>query len=257
MLHAAGHKGDGPPRPSRRRMSYKGKRILAIVPARGGVQRIPRKNLAPLRGKPLIYYAIRNGQQCPYVTTTVVSTEDSEIARVAEELGSLVIPRPARLSQPETKTEPVLVHNVNVLKEQGEAYDAVLLLQPTTPFRKTATLSKTIEIFFEKNADSVVTVAPVPAKFNPYKGGTIEDGLLRPFSSKSGMIRRDQDAPVLYMRNGQVYVSKTSLIEQGRLFGERCVPYVMDEEFIVNIDDYSDLALAEFLVDKDYLQLEE
>lgn len=238
-------------------MSYKGKRILAIVPARGGVQRIPRKNLAPLRGKPLIYYAIRNGQQCPYVTTTVVSTEDSEIARVAEELGSLVIPRPARLSQPETKTEPVLVHTVNVLKEQGEAYDAVLLLQPTTPFRKTATLSKTIEIFFEKNADSVVTVAPVPAKFNPYKGGTIEDGLLRPFSSKSGMIRRDQDAPVLYMRNGQVYVSKTSLIEQGRLFGERCVPYVMDEEFIVNIDDYSDLALAEFLVDKDYLQLEE
>ncbi len=115
----------------------------------------------------------------------------------------------------------------------------------------------TIEIFFEKNADSVVTVAPVPAKFNPYKGGTIEDGLLRPFSSKTGMIRRDQDAPVLYMRNGQVYVSKTSLIEQGRLFGERCVPYVMDEEFIVNIDDYSDLALAEFLVDKDYLQLEE
>ena len=140
-------------------MSYKGKRILAIVPARGGVQRIPRKNLAPLKGKPLIYYAIRNGQQCSYVTTTVVSTEDSEIARVAEELGSLVVPRPARLSQPETKTEPVLVYTVNVLKEQGKAYDAVLLLQPTTPFRKTATLSRAIEVFFERPQTSTVSSA--------------------------------------------------------------------------------------------------
>ena len=167
-------------RPSRRSMSYEGKRILAIVPARGGVQRIPRKNLVSLRGHPLIYYAIRNGQQCPYVTTTVVSTEDSEIARVAEELGSLVVPRPARLAQPETKTEPVLVDTVSVLKQQLKTYDAVLLLQPTTPFRKTETLSKTIELFFEEDADSVVTVSPVPAKFNPYKGGTIEDGLLKP-----------------------------------------------------------------------------
>ena len=100
----------------------------------------------------------------------MVSTEESEIARVAEELGSLVIPRPARLSQPETKTEPVLVYTVNVLKEQGKEYDAVLVLQPTTPFRKTATLSKAIELFFENDADSVVTVSPIPAKFNPYKG---------------------------------------------------------------------------------------
>ncbi len=238
-------------------MSYKSKRILAIVPARGGVQRIPRKNLAPLKGKPLIYYAIRNGQQCPYVTTTVVSTEDSEIARIAEELGSLVIPRPARLSQPETKTEPVLVYTVEALKQQGKTYDAVIVLQPTTPFRKTATLSRAIELFFERDADSVVTVSPVPAKFNPYKGGTIENGLLKPFSSETGMIRRDQDAPVLYMRNGQVYVARTTLIEEGRLFGERCVPHVLDDEFIVNIDDHSDLALAEFLVDKGYLQLEE
>ncbi len=65
------------------------------------------------------------------------------------------------------------------------------------------------------------------------------------------MIRRDQDTPTLYMRNGQVYLTRTSLIEKGRLFGERCVPYVLDDEFIVNIDDHSDLALAEYLVDKD------
>ena len=123
--------------------------------------------------------------------------------------------------------------------------------QPTTPFRKTGTLSEAIELFFEKDADSVVTVSPVPAKFNPYKGGTIENGLLKPFSSQTGMIRRDQDTPTLYMRNGQVYLTRTSLIEKGRLFGERCVPYVLDDEFIVNIDDHSDLALAEYLVDKD------
>ena len=187
----------------------------------------------------------------------MVSTEDSEIARVAEELGSLVVPRPARLAQPETKTEPVLVDTVSVLKQQRKTYDAVLLLQPTTPFRKTETLSKTIELFFEKDADSVVTVSPVPAKFNPYKGGTIEDSLLKPFSSQTGMIRRDQDTPTLFMRNGQVYLTRTSLVERGRLFGERCVPYVQDDEFIVKIDDYSDFAFAEFLADKGYLQLEE
>ena len=71
------------------------------------------------------------------------------------------------------------------------------------------------------------------------------------------MIRRDQDTPTLYMRDGQVYLTRTRLIERGRLFGERCVPYVLDDEFIVNIDDHSDLVLAEFLVDRDYLQLEE
>ena len=80
---------------------------------------------------------------------------------------------------------------------------------------------------------------------------------MRPFSSETGMIRRDQDTPLLYMRNGQVYVTKTSLIEKGRLFGERCVPYVLNDEFIVNIDKLSDLALAELLADRDYLQLEE
>ncbi len=236
-------------------MSFKGKRILAIVPARGGVQRIPRKNLALLKGKPLIYYAIRNGRECPYVDSTVVSTEDSEIAQVAEKLGSRIVPRPEHLSRPETKTEPVLVHTLDALKQQGEEYDVVLLLQPTTPFRRTGTLSKALELFFEKEADSVVTVSLVPAKFNAYKGGTIEDGLLKPFSSKTGMIRRDQDTPPLYMRNGQVYVSRRSLVEQGRLLGERCVPLIQDEEFIVNIDDYPDLVLAEFLVEKGYLEL--
>ena len=79
----------------------------------------------------------------------------------------------------------MLAYTVSVLKQQGKTYDAVLLLQPTTPFRKTGTLSKAIELFFEKDADSVVTVSPVPAKFNPYKGGTIEDGLLKPFSSQA------------------------------------------------------------------------
>ncbi len=71
------------------------------------------------------------------------------------------------------------------------------------------------------------------------------------------MIRRDQDTPTLYMRNGQVYLTRTSLVKRGRLFGERCVPYVQDDEFIVNIDDYSDFEFAEFLADKGYLQLEE
>ena len=130
-----------------------------------------------------------------------------------------------------------------------------LLLQPTTPLRKTETLSKALELFFEKEANSVVTVSRVPAKFNAYEGNTIKDSLFKPSSSKTGIIRKNQGTLPLYMRDGQVYVSRASLVKQGRLLGESYISLVQKEEFIVNIDNRSDLVVGEFLVDKGYLEL--
>ena len=185
--------------PSRRSMRYKGKRILAIVPARGGVQRILRRNLASLTGHRSFTMLLCVSER-PAVSLRNhhcgLDRGSTSRGRVGEPGGSEAHPT---LSAGDENGTGVDQHCAR-FEATGKNYDAVLLLQRTTLFRKTETLSKALGLFFEKDTDSVVTVSPVPTKFNPYKGDTIEDGLLKPFSSQTGMLRRNQDTPTLYVR---------------------------------------------------------
>jgi len=235
-------------------------KVLAIIPARGGSKRVEKKNIKHLLGKPLIYYSIQNAKDSKYITDFVVSTEDKEIAKISEDLGAPVIMRHEHLAVDTAKTEPVLVHVLEEFKKKGKTFDFVVLLQPTTPFRTTENIDKAIALFKESNADSVVSVMPVQGRFNPFKLMKIQDGALKHYLDQSNkeLVTRDQDAmkklPV-YTRNGQIYITKTSLVEKEDLYGEKCVPFVINDKFQINIDEPEDFALAEFLVNKGVVKL--
>lgn len=236
-------------------------KVLAIIPARGGSKRVHKKNIAPLLGKPLIYYSIQNAKKSKYITRFVVSTEDEEITKVSSSFGAEVMIRPENLAQDTTKTEAVLAHVLQELKKKGESFDFVVLLQPTTPFRTTENIDKAIELFIKEKADSVVSVMQVPGRFNPNKIMIVKEGMLKDYIQKPNeeRITRDQEAMkklIVYTRNGQIYITKASLVEKENLYGEKCVPFIMEEKFQVNVDEPVDIAFAEFLVTNKYLELE-
>lgn len=221
-------------------------RLLAVIPARGGSKGLPRKNLRLLAGLPLIVYSIRAGQAAFSIDRLVVSTEDSEIAALARDNGVEVIERPAALAQDDTPTRPVIEHAVNVLALGGYTPDAVLTLQPTSPFRRAQHIDEAAAIFAaEPSADSLVSCVRVPHIFHPNSVMQLtEDNALEPYLGEP-MVTRRQDKGVVYARNGAaVYITRIDRI-QDFVFGGRLLPYEMSLEDSVDIDDEDDWHHAE------------
>jgi N-acylneuraminate cytidylyltransferase len=221
--------------------------LLGIIPARGGSVGIPRKNLAPLAGKPLIVWTIEAARKSRRLTRVVVSTEDEEIAQVAVEAGAEVIRRPAELAGDTTPTEPVLLNVLDQL-EQSEGYvpEAVALLQPTSPLRGAALIDRALELWAESGCDAVVSMTPVQ---NPHLLGTVDaEGRLQP-RYEFGRRQFSQEVTPLYSENGAIYVTRTRLLREleNRLGGEVRV-LVMDWSQSVDTDSPADLALAEQLI---------
>ena len=134
--------------------------IVAIIPARGGSKGVPRKNIKNLCGKPLIQYTIDEAKRSNKISRVIVSTEDEEIAEISRNLGAEVIMRPDELATDKAPTLPVIQHVIETLeKNQDFKVDAIMLLQPTTPFRKQEHIDQAIGLFLEKNPDSVVSVS--------------------------------------------------------------------------------------------------
>lgn len=236
-----------------RKMENK-KEILAIIPARGGSKGIKRKNIYPLSGKPLIYYSIKEAKDSKLISRVVVSTEDREIAEVAKSFGCEVISRPEELAQDQTPTLPVLQHVVNFLKEK-ENYqpDAIVIIQPTAPLRLASDIDGAVNKLLEAGCDSVVSVAQVPAHYNPAWIKKVEGDVLLSFEGlriddDKNKTRR-QDLKNYYWKNGAVYAIKTDiLMEKNSIFGETCRPFVMPEERSINIDSLLDLKMIELLM---------
>ena len=144
-------------------MSTEQPRVLAVIPARGGSKGIPRKNIIPIHGKPLLAYSIEPALKAATLTRVIVSTEDEEIAQVAREWGADVpFMRPSELATDRAKSLPVVQHAIRTLEvEEGQPYDAVVMLQPTTPLRTSEDIDRGVRMLFETGADSVVTVVEV------------------------------------------------------------------------------------------------
>lgn len=223
-------------------------RILGLIPARGGSKGVLRKNIRRLAGRPLIEYAITAARESTRLTRILVSTDDPEIAQVARELGADVpFLRPAELARDETPMLPVVCHALQFVEEAGEEYDAVCLLQPTNPLREARLIDRCLELFTTSGADSVVTVLPVPAKYNPH-WVYVEDegGWLRLSTGESTPIGRRQDLPAAWHREGSVYVtSRQTLLVGQSLYGRRTVGLPIDPEMSVNIDSLADWERAE------------
>jgi CMP-N,N'-diacetyllegionaminic acid synthase len=223
--------------------------LLAIIPARGGSKGVPRKNILPLRGQPLIAYSIVAAKKAKSVDRVIVSTDDVEIADISRALGAEVLMRPGKLAQDDTPTRDVLAHVVGELVAKAYAPDAVLTLQPTSPLREARHIDEAAALFAaDPRADSLVSCVEVPHIFHPLsvmkKTG---EGYLEPYISQPQPYRR-QDKEAVFARNGAaIYITRTVRLSD-YVFGGRLIPYVMDAESSTDIDTLDDFAAAERLL---------
>ncbi|MBU6324737.1 MAG: acylneuraminate cytidylyltransferase family protein [Bacteroidetes bacterium] len=222
--------------------------ILAIIPARSGSKGVKDKNIRILDGKPLLWYSVQAAQECPYIHTTLVSTDSERYAEVARECGAEV-PwlRPAELSADTTASIDVVIHALEYYLQQGKHFDAVCLLQPTTPLRQKGSLIGAVERFLTLDADALVSVVPVPHEYNPHWLFEPDaQGLLHIATGEKEIIKRRQELPPAFMRDGSIYLTKTSvLLEQRSLYGQKLTYWENNMDFRVNIDVEADWALAE------------
>lgn len=222
-----------------------------MIPARGGSKGIPRKNLALLAGRPLLAYTVAAARASRGLTRVMVSTEDAEIAAAARQLGADVpFLRPAHLAGDETPMLDVLVDLLASL-EQQERYrpDILVLLQPTSPFRRATHIDGAIDLLTASGADSVVSVVPVPHQFTPTSLMRLDGDRLVPWSDVPAPTRR-QDKPRLFARNGPAVLAVRAdlLVRAKTLYGPDTRGLVMSREVSFDIDDALDLRIAELLM---------
>lgn len=223
---------------------YQDKKILAIIPARGGSKGIPHKNIINLCGKPLIAYTIEAAKQSAYIDTVLVSTDDVEIQRVSEQYGATVpFLRDAKIATDVATTISVVVDAVQRLSMLGKNYDVVVLLQPTSPLRTTEEIDVAIDVFFQNEMKGVVSVNV--ADVSPFLLRTIKDSQLQRIISESSTIRR-QDMPTYYEVNGAIYINAISDITESLSFNDNPIPYIMSREHAVDIDTWDDLEKAKY-----------
>ncbi len=225
---------------------YKGKKILAIIPARGGSKGVPRKNIKMLAGKPLIAWTIEEAKKSKYIDMCIVSTEDQEIKSVAEKWGGNVpFMRPAELAQDDTPGIDPVLHAIKMLP----GYDFVVLLQATSPLRTVEDIDGAIAYCLDGNCESCVSVTE--AEHSPYWMYQMEiQGQLRSILKieKEKSYQR-QKLPKIYQLNGSVYVARVDFVQRERAFiGEETVGYVMPQERSYDIDTMLDFEVAEVLM---------
>jgi CMP-N-acetylneuraminic acid synthetase len=222
---------------------YKDKKILAIIPARGGSKRLPKKNLMDLAGKPLIAYSIEAAKNSQYIDDVILSSESEEILSVAREYGAQTpFVRPKELAEDTSRSIDVVTH---ALKTLTQKYDAVILLQPTSPLRTTEDIDGAIEMFYNKQATSVIGVCEM--EHSPLWANTLDESMsMEGFLDDKYNNARSQDLPVYYRINGAFYMSKTqSVLENETFFVKKNIyAYLMSQEDSVDIDTKLDFIVA-------------
>lgn len=223
-------------------------KILGIVPARGGSKGIPHKNKKLLQGKPLLAYTIEQALKSKDLSNVIFTSEDISLIKIAEQYGiSVPFIRPQELSEDSSSSLSVIQHAVGALKQQGKFYDAICLLQVTTPFRTAQFIDEAIKKFRNTNADALVSVVKVPHQFNPHWiFKKIENNTIQLFSEAENIIGRRQDLPEYYVRDGSIYLTKTeTILNKNSLYGDTLGFIENISKHHVNIDSMEDWKLAE------------
>lgn len=222
-------------------------RTLVIIPARGGSKGIPRKNIKPFDGKPLIYYTIDCARAICQDEDICVSTDDDEIIQVVKDYG-LKVPfkRPEELATDTAGTYEVLIHALDYYEKNGNHYDVVVLLQNTSPFRTPQQVKEALSLYRE-DVDMVVSVKECAA--NPYYCVFEEnqEGFLH-ICKGNGNIYRRQDAPKVYEYNGAIYVMNAKVLKSTHMHKmQKRIKYVMDDLSSFDLDTMWDWKMAEMI----------
>ncbi len=228
--------------------------LLGLIPARGGSKGIPRKNIVPLAGRPLLAWTCAAALASRSLSRVVLSTDDEEIALIGRRCGVEVpFRRPAELATDTATSVEVALHAVNALADlDAWQADAVVLLQPTSPLRTATHIDEAVALFLAGDVDAVVSVVAVPHAFHPSKLMSREHGLLVP-ASRDGALQLPpprQRVPTLFARNGPAIavVSVRNLREGRGFYGGRVRAYVMGKEDSVDIDEPEDLVVAAAII---------
>lgn len=230
---------------------------LAVIPARGGSKRIPRKNLVKLAGKSLLTWSIDAARSAHSVSRVLVSTDDTEIAEAARTAGADV-PwlRPESLSADNTPSLDVVVHALEwATQKLNPPPQFAVLLEPTAPLRRGEHIDDAISLLTNSDADCVASVSPLPHVFHPEEVLVVKDGILRPFLPDRAMnarrLRGDQVS--VYVLNGLVYAFRISaVLSTGSLFGKKTIPMITPWEEFLDVDTSEDLELAKFKMEHHY-----
>ena len=229
------------------------KNILAVIPARGGSKGIPRKNIVKINDRPLIDYTIQAALQVSRINHVIVSTEDEEIASISRGLGAEVpFMRPNHLAVDQAQSAPVVIDALYRMEEINNIkYDAVLMLQPTSPLRTSKHIEKALDLFFSQECDSVVSVVSVGGTHPFRMKRLVDDRLVNYIDQGFWDMRPRQELPPVYIRNGSIYlIERDVLINKGQMIGEKCLGMVMGDKESINIDSPLDLKLAELLLEE-------
>ena len=224
--------------------------MLAIIPARGGSKGLPNKNIKILNGKPLIAYAIESAKKSRYIDRIIVSTDDKQIAEISKEYGAEIpFIRPKELATDNAKAIDNYIFTIEELKKrENKIYEEFVVLQPTSPLRKTEDIDNAIELFKKKNADSVISYAE--ALHPPLWAKTIDKQLkIKNYFSEEANYQNRQEIPVAFMPNGAIFVFKYLLLKEKHIyFSDKTYAYIMSQMNSIDIDNLIDFEFAEFLI---------
>lgn len=229
---------------------FQGKRILSLIPARGGSKGIKDKNIINLNGHPLISYTIKSAIESKYIDSVVVSTDSEKIAQISRECGASVpFMRPAELAVDTSKTIDAVIHAIEFLRSRNHEFDVLVLLQPTQPLRDASDVDSSIELFFEKGMKGLASISL--ADDNPILIRTIDkNGEMASLIGRNSTCRR-QDMPKYYRVNGCIYINKVDEITEATSFNDNPIGYVMEQNHSVDIDEMKDLVVAEYYLKSD------
>jgi len=229
-------------------------KILGIIPVRGGSKGIPNKNKKKLLGKPLLQYTVEAALGAKYLDRVIVSSEDADLISIAKSLGvDVPFVRPASLATDSSGSLEVVKHAITFLDSRNEHYDAICLLQVTTPFRTSLDIDLAVKKFLDGVNDTLLSVQKVPHHYNPHWTFLVsEKGTLNIATNDLEIIKRRQDLPDAFIRDGSIYITKTNtIIENNSLYGESIGYIETDSSRYVNIDTLEDWINAEQILKKE------
>ena len=229
-------------------------KILGLIPARGGSKGIRHKNIYEVGGKPLIAYTIEEAlkaKECGSICDVVVTTDDSDIAEVSKKLGASVpFLRPAEISKDTSKSVDCMIHAFKFFRDQGILYDAIMLLQPTSPLRIADDIIKSAEAYENGNCDSLISCY-LEESISEYNSYHIRNGETVPLNVNHNKGKRRQDIEPLFVRNGAIFITDVNfMLETQLVIGEKPLIFIMPRERSANIDTYYDMQEAEWVLSR-------
>ncbi len=229
--------------------------VLGVVPARSGSKGVPNKNIRELNGKPLIYYSIIESLKSKLISDVVVSTDSKEFQNISIKYGAeCPFIRPPELSGDGALAIPTIQHAVNEIENKNKIkYDYIIMLQPTSPMRKSIHIDNALSKLFRSNADAIISVVNVnnnhPMKMKRFLGSDSVSGTLVDYEKPPVENCPRQKLPPVYIVNGAIYATKRDvLMEKNSFQGEKCIGFIMNENESINIDTEIEFLIAEALM---------